>query len=701
MRRGVLLVVIGGLAYAADLLDPQVKEVTRPANERIALLIGAGKYQDPNWDLANSTADLATMGDTLALGADIAPAFQLQLRGTDVTVRGVQKAVKEAAARLAAPAAGGEGLLVVYWSGHAFTDHEGRQVYFTANTEPGEPVDGVPTYTDTISRDALLGWIGDARAERTAAGIRFRTVIVNDVCRIVVKAPPRTALFRPESAWEWFGTAAGDYSLASQRSDAASAFTAQLRVVLPQQAKLGVLQPLADTAKLVASAMQGQKPELKSPEGMTESPGLVRAIKVRPFIRLVDAFSGAPLARGTISADGAEPVAIEVDAQVALNPGPVRRLRAEAPGYLPNEIDVQARSDALSGRALVIPLHPSVVVVRGSVAAGRMRARAVNVLADLREDTHRIVTETDAEGSFELVLPRIEAGIKVQVAGREFAIPGDPAAWPAASFRGRLLVPTFRIEEGRPIVPAGAVQPLASVPVPPAAVPATGVEPAAIVQESASMTVPPAPVVAPLAGARLASAAGQSTPAVPGIWPLAARSAGTALSRQADGSFDLTGLGSAVGTCPARFDASARLGLTVDLGNSGTAPGQALTPPAVPVARKRQIAECSALGTPVGFAPNPPSVQVVRQKRIVELSASGTFAGYAPLPPTDPVERAVAIVDVSAFGTPEGLMPEATTVDLPRQESVVDLAGDGADPDAYAIPEALAKSLAAAIPGAP
>lgn len=684
MLRPFFFLLCTGVVSAADLLDPQLVAVSEPTNERIALLIAAGDYPDASWNLANSAADLTAISETLALGADLAPAFQLQLKGKDVTVRGVQKAVKQAAARLSNPGTGGEGLLIIYWSGHAFTDPTGKQVYFTANTEPDVAVEGVPSYSDTVSRDALLGWVGDARAERSAAGVRFRPVIINDICRIMVKAPPRTALFRPESAWEWFGTAAGEFSLSSQRSTMPSAFTQQLRAVLPQQARLGKPQPLTDTAPLVASAMQGQKPELKAPEGNTDAPSLVRAIKARPNVRLIDACSKAPLPRGTLAIDGAAAQEILIDQQVPLNVGPGRRLQAQAPGYLANQIDVEAVSAELSGKALLIPLYPEVVVIRGKVAGGRMEARVLNCQAELRADAHRVVTMTDATGAFELILPRIEAGLTVSVGGRSFVIPSDPSKWSPGNFKERLTVPTYEVEKGRAIVPASGLP--AVIATPPPNVPqaqAVDLKPAVITATMPLTSSSTPPSIAPSiegskSGPRVAepkkssavSAVRLSRPQVPGVWPLAITVKPTPATVLADGSFDLTALGSADGTVPNRIDAVPRENVIIDLCEAGTAPGEILATRSDPIARVRQVIDLTAAGTAPNDAPHAEAAPVVRQRKIVDLSRAGTFVGYAPLPPIDPIERA---------------------------EAIVDLTNDGNGPDGFAIPEQLAKDLATAV----
>ena len=698
MLRTLVLFLAGGALWSADALDPRDEAVPRPLNERIAVLVGAGEFPDPGWRLANSAADLNAISDALANGADLAPAFQVRVQGGGVTVSGVKKAIKDAASRLSAPAGGGEALLVVYWSGHAFTDAEGKQVYFTANTAPGEMVDNLPSFTDTIGRDALLAWIGDARAERAAAGVRFRSVIINDVCRIEVKAAPRAAVFRPESAWEWFGTAAGEYSLASQRADTPSVFTANLLRVLPQQAKLGAAQPLTDTALTVAAAIQGQKPELRTPQEAGDVPALVRPAKIRPVIHLIDAFSNAILPRGTLTVDGGPEQAVVVDQQLALNPGSGRLLRAQAGGYLANECEVNATRE-LSGHALVIPLHPEVVVIRGRVAGAQTNARVTGFLADIRDDVHRTVAQTRPDGSFELVLPRIEAGLTVKVMGREFTIPGDPQLWPLAGFRDRLKVPTFVIDAGRPIIPAeafaaaaaaaAAAQQVQSQPSkPPAAVvPVSTPAITAVVDPAAAITQPNADastgtgtgtstgmVIAPLKGASLVAGVRTAEIRTPGLWPMAAMVTGAPVPAQADGSFDLTALGSAVGTRPARFDPVRRLARVTDLSDLGSAPGQILRTPVMPVPRVKTIVDLTAAGSPVGYEPQPITVPIPRRKQVVDLTNNGTFAGYAPPPPIDPVDRA---------------------------EAVVDLVNDGSAPEAYSIPEALAKSLADAVTVAP
>ena len=695
MLRTLVLFLAGGALWSADVLDPRDEPVPRPLNDRIAVLVGAGEFPDPGWRLANSAADLNAISDALANGADLAPAFQVRVQGGAVTVSGVKKAIKDAASRLSAPAGGGEALLVVYWSGHAFTDAEGKQVYFTANTAPGEMVDNLPSFTDTIGRDALLAWIGNARTECAAAGVRFRCVIINDVCRIEVKAAPRAAVFRPETAWEWFGTAAGEYSLASQRADTPSVFTANLLRVLPQQAKLGAAQPLTDTALTVAAAIQGQKPELRTPAEAGDVPALVRPAKIRPVIHLIDAFSLAILPRGTLSVDGGPELAVVVDQQLALNPGSGRLLRAQAGGYLANECDVNATRE-LSGHALVIPLHPEVVVIRGLVAGAQTNARVTGFLADIRDDVHRTVAQTRPDGSFELVLPRIEAGLTVKVMGREFTIPGDPQLWPLAGFRDRLKVPTFVIDAGRPIIPAeafaaaaaaAAAQQVPSLPSKPSApvVPVSTPAITAVVDPAAASTQSTADastgtgtgtgiVIAPLKGASLVAGVKTAEIRTPGLWPMASIVTGAPVPAQADGSFDLTALGSAVGTRPARFDPVRRLARVTDVSDLGSAPGQILRTPVVPVPRVKTIVDLTAAGSPVGYEPQPITVAIPRRKQVVDLTSNGTFAGYAPPPPIDPVDRA---------------------------EAITDLANDGTAPEAYSISEALAKSLADAVTVAP
>ena len=690
MIRMLALWVVGGIVWSADILDPRDQAVELPTNDRIAVLVGAGEFPDPNWRLANSAADVAAISEALAQGADLAPAFQIRVQGSAVTVSGVKRAIKEAATRLTASPGGGEALLVVYWSGHAFTDTEGKQVYFTANTAPADQINNVPSFSDTIGRDALLAWISDARTACAVAGVRFRSVIINDVCRIEVKAAPRAAVFRPENAWEWFGTAAGEYSLASQRADTPSLFTANLLKLLPPQAKLGSPQPLPDTARAVATEMPGQKPELRAPQEAIDAPTLVRPLKIRPVIRLIDAFAGTTLPRGTLAINGRAEQEIVANQQLELNPGKGLQVSAKAAGFLPNECIVDAVRE-LSGRALVIPLHPEVVAIRGVVAGARTTARVTGFLADTRDDVHRTVAQTRPDGSFEFILPRIEAGLTVKVMGREFPIPGDPKDWPMAGFRDRLRVPTFTIDGGKAIIPADAFAAATAKQTPPPSPSSLGTietkTPAVAPPVTTPLAAPASnelnePVIAVPKSTSLVSGIRTAEISTPGLWPVAATVSGEAppATTMADENkntvliFDLTALGSAVGTRPARFDPVPRATSVVDLTDLGSAPGQVLRRPVVPVPRYQRIVDLTTEGTPVGYEPRSIAVPIARQNKVVDLENSGTFAGYAPPPPIDPVDRS---------------------------ETVNDLTNDGTAPEAYSIPEDLAKSLATAVTADP
>jgi hypothetical protein len=645
------------LAWAMD-LEPTLAVIAEPNHDRMAVLVGAGTYDgNPAWNLSNSQADLSAMSKALAGGADIAAPFQIRLSGNEVRAAKIEKAIAAAGRRLIADA-DGNALLVVYWSGHAFTAGDGGLILFTSDTESA-PEGG---FKQTVTRDQILGYLEGVRAERAVAGVRVRTVCIHDVCRIEVKAVPAKAVLRPGNDWAWFGTAAGEYSLASQRGDSPSAFTAQLAALLPQQARQGKGMPLDETALAVAQAMAGtsQKPELLKPAGEAEAPTLVRPLRVRPVVRLVDAASRIGLASATVSLDGGPAAALAGDQRIALTLG-AHTLRAEAPGYLANTADLEVTSD-YNGQALVIPLHPTVVVVRGRFAGGGV-ATVTGLQAEPRDGVHVLRAALDGAGAFELVLPGIEPGLSVNLpGGTVMALPTDPALWPPASFRGTLQAPMHLLNGGAPIAPKdqvaaalAAAQAAAAVPRKAEATPSSAGVPAV------PATAPVEPTPAGSTGgdrpriAVLKSAANLRVPVsvTLGQWPLAAKPDNTPPPKGPDGHPDLSALGSVDGQRPLRWDATPRVGRVVDVSGQGSAPGDYLAEPSDAVSRAGRALDLRAAGTAPGIMPLGTPAPIPRNvsRPVLDLTAAGTFPGIMPLAPIDRIPRAEVAEDLEQLGS--------------------------------------------------
>lgn len=393
---------------------------TAGSEARLALIVAADSYLEPSWTIGAARNNLAAVRQGLEGACGITGEGVVELSGERVN----RDAIRAALARLGRLASGRPGVLFIYWTGHGFVDAQGEPRWFTHYTR--ELAAG--GFDNVISRGELAGWIGEA------CGGTITPVVVADVCRPRLNAPPPAATLAPLALWELQATRAGRYSEAPP-PERASPFTRAFVDSLASLAQAGgggFENVAAETTRRCLELTGGrQEPELIRPAASLADPGLIRGQRVALAVEVVDAVGGQLITGATLRLDARPPQEPGSGPQ-RIETAPGRHLlRLSAPGYCARveEIDVTA---ARAGAVLRLALPPSLVRIAGRLSpAGIYGVRVRGLDLPLRPGFHQLQVTSAADGSFELQLPGVAEGAEVVVTqgdaivGRA-AIPGSP-----------------------------------------------------------------------------------------------------------------------------------------------------------------------------------------------------------------------------------------------------------------------------------
>lgn len=384
------------------------KALTGGRQRRLALLLAANKFSDPAFDIDFAGNNLKAMERSLLRHCGFQKAHIKTLSAAQLNRDSVEAAVQS----LAAQATAKDNLLFIYFTGHGFIDAQGQPSFFTHFTrQRGSSWDKV------FTRQDLALWIAKLRAQ-IGAGRGLRSLVVIDACRTRSLAPPPKAKLRPGQDWEIYGTGQGTLAAAPASKDP-SPFTKAFVESL-EAASSGTLS--RDLKSLFAEARRRtleysarkQKPELFIGSASRE-PRLVVARRLRFAVEAVDALNGARIATLRLKVDS-RPVTESAQGlafvECSANP---HLLSVAAPGYLSRSEQLEL-SEESGGRLLRIPLWPNIVLVEGRLEPPTAaRVEATGDWRAVRAKYHRLVTDCDAEGRFELRLPALVKGASVTV----------------------------------------------------------------------------------------------------------------------------------------------------------------------------------------------------------------------------------------------------------------------------------------------
>ena len=369
---------------------------------RLALLVATDRYLEPSWAISSVSNNLQAMRQALAAACAIPPVGMVELTGSQVH----RDAVRAALAGLGRQIKGRSGVLVVYWTGHGFIDARGEAQWFTYYTS--ELASG--GYDNVISRADLASWI------IAACGTGITPLIIADVCRPRINAPPPPATLHPLYLWELQATRAGRFSEAPP-AGRASPFTRALvdsLTSLAQTGSGGIEELFVETSRRCIEATDGrQEPELIRPAIALPDPRLVRSQRIVVAVEAVDAIGGRLIPGFSLRLD-ARPAIIPANGSLEVSPGR-HLLRLSAPGYCAR-VEEMEFSAQRSGSTLRLALLPSLVRISGRVEPAGVYGVGLRGLDhDLREGFHRVHTSSDAAGAFTLHLPGVSPGIEVIV----------------------------------------------------------------------------------------------------------------------------------------------------------------------------------------------------------------------------------------------------------------------------------------------
>jgi len=409
---------------------------TAPGREdRFALLLGA--TPSAAGDPAFVEQNLALVEGVLESVCHVPPAAQRRLSGAEFTPEAVATALEAVAQR----ATSDDSLLLVYLSGLAVVDAQGVEHCLTPASR--RQLDG--RWQGTIERQALTDGLQRLVERAAGAGRRLHTVFVTDLARPPGSSPVPGQSFPPGPGWELHAHRNGRLPEAPANASP-TAFT---------RAFVGSLQSLAEEARAapvelvfersertVLTATGGrQQPAIVRPDRAAgEPPRLVASRRLTASVRVLDALSGLPVPGAELSVDGrvanhaearaAQPAADGTSAApLLLEALPGRHLlRVSGPDYLTRveefELDVEH-----AGRVVEVSLLPALVHVQGWVSPPRaLQVRVDGAVGTGHEGYHVLAASSDANGRFELRLPRLAAGQEVVVSdqGRELLRRGLP-----------------------------------------------------------------------------------------------------------------------------------------------------------------------------------------------------------------------------------------------------------------------------------
>ncbi|RKY20929.1 MAG: hypothetical protein DRQ55_05955, partial [Planctomycetota bacterium] len=182
----------------------------RSGGRRVALLVAADTYAEPNWNLPYAQPSAAELRRTLVDALDFPDADVVLLSGERVYPANIRDHIRKLSASLAGPG----NVLLVHWVGHGFSI-DGAQRFLT---HPSDMAQG--DYTNTLSYDELTAWIGDAKRAVAGRGGELSTALMLDTCRTrTSSAPGRLVKHVPQVDVEAFSAAPGNPAIASPTAD--------------------------------------------------------------------------------------------------------------------------------------------------------------------------------------------------------------------------------------------------------------------------------------------------------------------------------------------------------------------------------------------------------------------------------------------------------------------------------------------------
>lgn len=378
-------------------------------HRRLALLLAADSFADPAMNIAFTNNNLRAMENALTKHCGFQKQDLKTLRGQQLN----RDAVEQALLSLTERANAEDNVLLLYFTGHGFIDSKGQPSFFTYYSQQNTQGQG---WDKVISRAELALWIAQARA-KLELGKQLRALIIIDACRTHTMAPPPRAQLRAGQDWEIYGTGRGTLSAAPQ-SSAPSPFTR----AFAEAVKAGSEQSLQPDLKSIfeetkrrtlSLTRHKQKPELIYGSSKTEL-RLIVPHRVQFGLELVDALNGALIknARVTLDSRMAKPSKASFFIETSPNP---HLLAVNAPGYLSRSTQLEVKDDH-GGSTLKVPLLPNLVFVRGQLDPPQVATiAATGNWPPVRQGYHLLTTQCDAKGRFELRLPSLGRGARVNI----------------------------------------------------------------------------------------------------------------------------------------------------------------------------------------------------------------------------------------------------------------------------------------------
>lgn len=379
-------------------------------HRRLALLLAADSFVDPAMNIAFTGNNLRAMKSSLTKYCGFQKQHVKTLRGQQLN----RDAVEAAILSLANQSTAQDNLLLIYFTGHGFIDSKGQPRFFTyysTQKSTGQGWDKVMTRAD------LALWIANARA-KLDKGRAMRSLILVDACRTRTMAPPPKARLRAGQDWEIYGTGQGTLSAAPQSNDPSpftKAFAESVKASADKSLKNDLKSIFEETQRRTLKYTGSkQKPELFIGTEKRE-PRLVVANRVQFAVEIIDSLNGARIKKGRVALDSRLTTSSSKGVFfVETSPNP-HLLAVAAPGYLSRSEQVEISEDQ-GGATLRVRLFPNVVLVRGQLDPPQVaKITATGNWSTARKIYHRLSTQCDARGRFELRLPGLVKGARVNV----------------------------------------------------------------------------------------------------------------------------------------------------------------------------------------------------------------------------------------------------------------------------------------------
>lgn len=391
-------------------------------NAGAAVLICADTYLEKSWNLGHVTNNLTAMHHMLETHSSIPATSITILQGTSVNSDAIQTAIEAARKKC-----GDKGLLLIYFTGHAYV-HKNQIHLFTHYTK--EHANG-GTYNNTISRHDLASWAHSNRADaRRTQGNNQHILFVADACRIRTAAPPPAATLKALPLWELYSTRNGRFAEAPP-PERASLFTQSFTQACKQLATLSTDSKNIDITHVFNEtrrrmAKQQQEPELIAPtqsSNKNSAPNILRSKHIAFSIEVVDGISGALLPNALLRFNARATVRGNEQALAHITTiAGMHQIQIQHSGYLTRSTALTLSSQH-NGSRVRIALLPSMRVISGYVSPRRAIAiHAKNIETTSIKNYHRTYSSSDKNGFYQLLLPPGISGRIVAIhKGKEIA----------------------------------------------------------------------------------------------------------------------------------------------------------------------------------------------------------------------------------------------------------------------------------------